>query len=74
LQPVSKSVVRSIGPLRAQVPSEVPDAAVINGVIGWTHLFGAISSELFGHRHNVIDNDDVFFDYEMRQLAARILR
>jgi AcrR family transcriptional regulator len=72
--PVSKSVVRSIGPLRAQVPAEVPDAAVINGVIGWTHLFGAISSELFGHRHNVIDNDDVFFDYEMRQLAALILR
>jgi hypothetical protein len=47
---------------------------VINGVIGWTHLFGAISSELFGHRHNVVDNDDVFFDYEMRQLAALILR
>jgi AcrR family transcriptional regulator len=72
--PVSKSVVRSIGSLRAQVPAEVPDVAVINGVIGWTHLFGAISSELFGHRHNVIDNNDVFFDYEMRQLAALILR
>jgi AcrR family transcriptional regulator len=72
--PVSKSVVRSIEPLRAQVPAEVPDAAVINGVIGWTHLFGAISSELFGHRHNVIDNDDVFFDYEMRKLATLILR
>ena len=72
--PVSKSVVRSIGPLRAQVPAEVPDVAVLNGVIGWTHLFGAISSELFGHRHNVVDNNDVFFDYEMRQLAALILR
>jgi Tetracyclin repressor-like, C-terminal domain len=72
--PVSKSVVRSIGSLRAQVPAEVPDVAVINGVIGWTHLFGAISSELFGHRHNVIDNDDVFFDNEMRQVAALIFR
>jgi AcrR family transcriptional regulator len=73
-QPVSKTVARSIGPLRAQASSDLPDVAVINGLIGWTHLFGAISSELFGHRHNVIDNDDVFFDYEMRQLAALILR
>jgi AcrR family transcriptional regulator len=72
--PVSKRVVRSIGSLRAQVPAEVPDAAVIAGLMGWTHLFGAISSELFGHRHNVVDNDEVFFDYEMRQLAALILR
>jgi AcrR family transcriptional regulator len=72
--PLSKNVVRSIGSLRAQVPVEVPDAALINGVIGWTHLFGAISSELFGHRHNVVDSHEVFFDYEMRQLAALILR
>jgi AcrR family transcriptional regulator len=72
--PVSKSIVRSIGPLRAQVPAEVPDAAVIAGLIGWTHLFGAISSELFGHRHNVVDNNGVFFDHEMRQLALQILR
>jgi AcrR family transcriptional regulator len=73
-RPVSKSVVRSIGSLRAQVPAHVSDAALINGVIGWTHLFGAISSELFGHRHNVVDNHEVFFDYEMRQIAALILR
>ncbi len=72
--PVSKSVARSFGSLRAQAPSDLPDAAVINGVIGWTHLFGAISSELFGHRHNVVDNHQVFFDYEMRQIAALILR
>ena len=72
--PVSKSVVRSIGSLRAQVPAEVPDAALINGVIGWTHLFGAISSELFGHRHNVVDNHEVFFDCEVHQIAELILR
>jgi AcrR family transcriptional regulator len=72
--PVSKSVVRSIGSLRAQVPAEVPDSALINGVIGWTYLFGSISSELFGHRHNVVDNHEVFFDCEMRQLAALVLR
>jgi AcrR family transcriptional regulator len=72
--PVSKSIVRSIESLRVQVPAELPDVAVINGVIGWTHLFGAVSSELFGHRHNVIDNHEVFFDFEMRQVAALILR
>jgi AcrR family transcriptional regulator len=72
--PISKSVVRSVGPLRAQAPPDLPDAAVVNGLIGWTHLFGAISSELFGHRHNVVDNHEVFFDCEMRQIAALILR
>ncbi len=72
--PVSRSVVRSIRPLRAQARSDLPDVAVVNGVIGWTHLFGAISSELFGHRHNVVDNQEVFFDYEMRRIAALILR
>lgn len=72
--PISKGVVRSIGPLRVQVPAEMlPDPAIITGVIGWTHLFGAISSELFGHRHNVIDNNDIFFEHEMRQLATLIL-
>ncbi len=74
-RPVSKTVARSIGPLRAnQASSDLPDVAVINGLIGWTHLFGAISSELFGHRHNVVNNNDVFFDHEMRQLASLILR
>jgi AcrR family transcriptional regulator len=72
--PVPRNVVRSIGPLRVQVPAEVPDAALMNGVVSWTHLFGAISSELFGHRHNVVGNHEVFFNYEMRQIAALILR
>lgn len=69
-----KNVTRSIGPVRMQMPADIPDAAVVAGIIGWTHLFGAISSELFGHRHNVIDNNDTFFDFEMRQVAGLIIR
>jgi AcrR family transcriptional regulator len=33
----------------------VPDEVVVRSVIAWTHLFGMISFELFGHFHQVID-------------------
>jgi len=32
-----------------------PDEVVVRSVIAWTHLFGMISFELFGHFHQVID-------------------
>lgn len=42
--------------------------------MAWTHLFGSISFELFGHHHNVIDDQDVFFEYEMAQIGSRIIK
>jgi AcrR family transcriptional regulator len=32
-----------------------PDEVVVRSVIAWTHLFGMISFELFGHFHKVIE-------------------
>jgi hypothetical protein len=44
--------------------------------MAWTYLFGAVSFDLFGHRHNVIRDDravdHAFFDDELRRLVALV--
>lgn len=35
----------------------------------YTHLFGTVSMELFGHLHGAFDNDTVFFDHSINLLA-----
>jgi AcrR family transcriptional regulator len=51
------------------VPPEVPADLVVRGLMGWTYLFGAVSFEVFGHRHNVILDYRAFFDLEIRRVA-----
>ncbi|MGH3737875.1 MAG: TetR/AcrR family transcriptional regulator [Micromonosporaceae bacterium] len=58
--------------LRATVMPGLPDELVMLGILVWTHLFGAISFELFGHYHNVIDAADDGFDHTMTTLASLI--
>lgn len=65
------AVVRqALDPVRAMMPPGVPDDLLVRGLMAWTYLFGALSFELFGHRHDVIADDEVFFDHEVRRLAA----
>ena len=47
----------------------VPDDVIVRSLMAWTHLFGAISFELFGHRAGVVTDNDAFFDHEMRRMA-----
>ena len=42
------------------------------GSIGWIHLFGAVSFELFGQLNNVIEAREEYVDYQMRQLGQLI--
>jgi AcrR family transcriptional regulator len=42
-----------------------PVELVARGLIARTHLFGAISLELFGHHNNVIEDHQAFFDHAM---------
>ena len=44
-------------PARPFVPEEVPDELLVRGLMAWTYLFGAVSFELFGHRHGVLSSD-----------------
>ena len=48
-----------------------PDV-LARGLIVWTHLFGTISFELFGHLHNVIHDYDAFFESQTER-AIRFL-
>jgi len=63
----------AMGPVRSSVPPLVPDELLFAGLLAWTHLFGAVSFELFGHRHQVIEEDldlrRAFFGEEMARMG-----
>ncbi|MFN8128298.1 MAG: TetR/AcrR family transcriptional regulator [Candidatus Nanopelagicales bacterium] len=50
-----------------------PEAMAL-GLMSWTHVIGAISSELFGHRHNVVGESDAdrkaYFTFELDVFAG----
>jgi AcrR family transcriptional regulator len=55
-----------------QVAPGLPEPLLALGAMGWIHLFGAVSFELFGQLNNVIDARPAYFDYQMRHIAALI--
>ena len=50
-------VAVALRPTRPFVPDGVPDELLLRGLVVWTDLFGAVSMELFGHWHLVVDDD-----------------
>jgi AcrR family transcriptional regulator len=50
----------------------LPESLFARGSVGWIHLFGAVSFELFGQLNNVIEAREEYFDYQMRQLGQLI--
>lgn len=48
-----------------------PDMIAV-GVAAWSHLFGLISFELFGHFVGSVSNNRVYFDAVMRNWAAQL--
>jgi AcrR family transcriptional regulator len=50
----------------------LPEALLARGFTGWTHLFGAVSFELFGQFNNVIEAREATFDYQMRKMAELV--
>lgn len=67
--PVPPEVARAVGPVQDMLPPGAPADLVVRGLMAWTYLFGAVSFELFGHRHNVVDGYRAFFDHEARRIA-----
>ena len=70
--PVSRALHRAMRPVLQNTPASVPDDLIIRGLMAWTYLFGAISFEVFGHRHDIIDDPVSYFDYEMRTIATAL--
>ena len=68
----SAAIQRAIAPVRATMATGVPSELIVRGLMAWTYLFGAVSFEVFGHRHNVIADPEAFFDYEVRRLAGMV--
>lgn len=44
----------------------------MRALMAWTYQFGAVSLEVFAHRHNVILDPDAFFDHEVRPLTGML--
>jgi AcrR family transcriptional regulator len=66
------AVRRSIEPVRSVMPAGITADLMVRGLMAWTYLFGAVSFEVFGHRHNVIADHDAFFDHEVRRMAVMV--
>jgi AcrR family transcriptional regulator len=45
---------------------------VLRALTAWTQLFGALSLELFGHLHGVIENYDGFFERAVTSMAEYV--
>jgi AcrR family transcriptional regulator len=58
--------------LRGVEPFDVPEAILARGISAWVHLFGTVSFEVFGQFNTVIEDRDVFFDHQMRQVADQL--
>jgi AcrR family transcriptional regulator len=68
----STAVQQALDPVRALMPAGVTSDLMVRGLMAWTYLFGAVSFEVFGHRHNVIAGPRAFFDHEVRRLATML--
>ncbi len=71
--PVPPALAAGIAPFREFAEGRASDDLLLRGLASWSSLLGTVSLELFGHLHNVIDEDpaarSAFFDHQMRQLA-----
>jgi AcrR family transcriptional regulator len=69
------AVRKSLAPLHAQIP-DLPEDLLARGLLAWTLLVGAVSFELFGHTHNVVDDDpalrEAFFADQMTRAARMV--
>jgi len=60
---------RDFARLRVSFPVPRSDVLLMNGLNSWAGMMGAISLELFGHLHNVIDTPGALFDALVEQYA-----
>jgi AcrR family transcriptional regulator len=71
---LASAVEASIAPFRAFAAGRASDDLLLRGLASWATLLGTVSLELFGHLHNVVEEDDAarsaFFDHQMHQVAV----
>lgn len=66
----------ALAPTREFLPAGLPDDVLMQGLMAWMLLFGSVSLELFGHLHQVVDDDPelrrAFFAEEARRIGALV--
>ncbi|HAP74971.1 MAG TPA: TetR family transcriptional regulator, partial [Acidimicrobiaceae bacterium] len=70
---VARPVRRDLADLRRRVPITCSDEALQAGMTAWAGLMGAVSLELFGHLHNVIETPGGLFDAVVEHHGAVLL-
>ena len=71
--PPPGDVAASITSYRQFAAGQASDDLLLRGLSAWATLLGSVSLELFGHLHNVVDEEPdaraAFFDHQMREVA-----
>ncbi|MEO6124513.1 MAG: TetR/AcrR family transcriptional regulator [Ilumatobacteraceae bacterium] len=68
-RPVPRSVRSDLRRLAGVTARDLDVAVMGRCLMAWTQVIGSISFELFGHLHNVIDDYDAYFAFQMRGIA-----
>lgn len=55
--------------IRDLAGTDIPDAVLSRAFLVWTQLFGALSFELHGHLHGIVDDHEAFFELQVRRSA-----
>jgi AcrR family transcriptional regulator len=70
---LSRTMARQVDLVAGLTAMEsVPRPTLAGVLIAWTHLFGAVSFELFGHLEGVFDDKGAVFEHSINQLAHLI--
>jgi len=70
--PLPAALAEDLRRVRAEFWPTVPEELLARGTIGWIHLFGAVSFELFGQLNNAIDAREAYFNVQMGLMADLI--
>jgi AcrR family transcriptional regulator len=70
--PAPESLRIDAARLRDSTFPGVPEDLLILGMVGWIHLFGAVSFELFGQLNNAVNARREAFGHQMRLMADMI--
>ena len=69
---VPAALSRDFEALRLRVSLPASDAMLMRGMVAWANLMGAISLELFGHLHNVVDTPGALFEAVVELQTQRL--
>ncbi|MET9420514.1 MULTISPECIES: TetR/AcrR family transcriptional regulator [unclassified Streptomyces] len=72
LPPLSGGLRAEAERMAADIAPDLPPAVVAAMVAAWSHVFGTISFELFGHFNNVVADREAFFEHTVTRIAHEV--